>query len=243
MSYRDDSYEYYRRQDEFNREQDRQYDYRKEEMEFERKQRERDRVLGWEAARNNDTFNAIRALAGPELALRYHELSESSRLNTAALPQPKLEFRELRFYESDYDGVERSQRLYQSFFPQSTTRYIYFELSCTSNREYLEHAHKIVAKIRKPDRSFIEVEWEARSKSGWVESWHTHSWGWAEAGQWNAGVYSVEILIDDQKVGQAFFGIYQDKDHKPTLPPAWKPDLDFKLDSDFARFFAQSSAD
>jgi hypothetical protein len=243
MSYRDDSYEYYRRRDEFNREQDRQYDYRREDLELERKQQERDRELGWEAARNNDTFNAIRGLAGPELALRYHELSESGRSNTAALPEPQLEFKELHIYEGGYDGVERSQRLYRSFFPQSTTRYIYFEVSCVSNREYLEHKHQMTARIRKPDRSVIDVEWEAVSESGWADSWHTHGWGWARAGNWEAGVYAVELLIDDRQVGQAFFGIYLDKDNKPAIPPAWKPDLDFKLDSDFARFFAKSSAD
>ncbi|MFZ0548327.1 MAG: hypothetical protein WAM60_22965 [Candidatus Promineifilaceae bacterium] len=244
MSYRDDPYEYHRRMDEFNREQDRQYEYQREDRAFERRQQERDREMGWEAARNNDTFNAIRGLAGAEWALRYNELTESSRSGSySPLPEPKLTFESLHFYEGDYQGVKHSKRIYQTFFPQSTTRYIYFEVSCTSNRDFLEHTHKMVAKIRKPDRSETEVEWEARSKSGWAESWHTHGWGWAKAGNWMPGVYSVEILIDDEKVGQAYFGIYQDKDTEIPKFFTWKPEVNFALDSDFSRYFNEIPED
>jgi hypothetical protein len=114
----------------------------------------------------------------------------------------------VRFYEGGFDRVPYNQRIYNDRFAKSSTRAIYWEL----NLEHPDPGRRIdfaaEAVFYRPDGSVLTRRTHNLSiQSTWKTSYHSHGWGWREAGNWPLDTYRVELIVDGRKVGSGTFEI------------------------------------
>jgi hypothetical protein len=75
-----------------------------------------------------------------------------------------------------------------------------------------DHQHEFVWLYYNPDGSLRgEMKRQFIMKRESRQSSQQHGWGWEEPGKWPAGVYTVHVLIDKQKVGENEFEIVPEK--------------------------------
>jgi hypothetical protein len=131
--------------------------------------------------------------------------------------RPELEFLSLRFFESGNDIPRRGQRQYNTHFPQSTARYIYYELEMRRAQKGERLTYQVMDRYYYPDGSFLgtrEYDDEVTSES---ERWNSvSSQGWDEAIRWTPGTYRVEILIDGVEFARGSFTITDDRNEQPV---------------------------
>jgi hypothetical protein len=113
-------------------------------------------------------------------------------------------FDSMRFFESGYTAPELGNRIYNSYFPKSRTKYVFCEVYLVDiPREKAVHA---VWKFYNPDNTFMgESTLDHAILPGTYYLWH--GWGWASPGNWKVGNYRVEVFIDGKKIGQGYFTI------------------------------------
>lgn len=133
---------------------------------------------------------------------------------TPLTPDDMYELKYILLYEAGYEGLAYGQRVYKEYFPKSTTRYIYVEVTL-ENILYnvMDHSHKILVQFYRPDKSlFGETVMDVTVKSEWQASRHTTGWGWSQPGHWSAGTYGVKVWMMDSGtfLGYKEFVIYND---------------------------------
>ncbi len=144
-----------------------------------------------------------------------------------------LQFESMKFFESGYTAPPKEQRQYNTQFPRSTTRYVFFEIGA-KNLLYRNRNQRppVFGRYYNADGSFrgeakvnvdISPDWES------VDLWS--GWGKDEPGNWPAGTYRVEIWFGSAKVGEGSFTLYDDRpvtSPPVTSVPAEKVYLDFQ---------------
>lgn len=124
-----------------------------------------------------------------------------------------LVFDKMFFYESDYNGVERAQRVYANRFPKSATRYVNGEVNFI-NYANTDETHKLLLKYYKSDGSlFGEAPYGGviKSKYEWATTWMSVSLGWNNPNNWPVGQYRVDAYLDGVHVATNYFEVYDDK--------------------------------
>ncbi len=151
----------------------------------------------------------------------------------------QLQFKSVQFFESPFNAAPQSDRQYQTRFPASTTRYVFFS-ALGKNLLYRNRAHRPLVRGRyyKPDGSFMgEAKVEVEVPSDWESADLWNGWGWDQPGRWTPGNYRVEIWYGDSKVGEGNFTIYDDR--TPTTSSGEKVYLEFES----VRFYEGGSTD
>lgn len=136
-----------------------------------------------------------------------------SALLPASADAGSLVFDKMLFYESGYNGVEHSQRVYANRFPKSAARYINGEVNFV-NYSNVDESHKLLLKYYKPDRSlFGEAAYSnvVKSRYEWATTWMSASFGWEAPGNYPVGQYRVDAYLDGVHVATNYFEIYDDK--------------------------------
>ena len=114
----------------------------------------------------------------------------------------------IRFYEGGYDGIPYNQRVYNTSFPKSATRAIWWELNLEHPDPRRKIDFAIEAVFYRWDGSEIARQINNTAiQSTWTTSYHSLGWGWREAGNWAAGSYRVILFIDGQQVSDGTFFI------------------------------------
>lgn len=135
-----------------------------------------------------------------------------SALLPASADAGSLVFDKMLFYESGYNGVEHSQRVYANRFPKSAARYINGEVNFV-NYSNVDESHKLLLKYYKPDGSlFGEAAYSnvVKSRYEWATTWMSASQGWDAPGNYPVGRYRVEAYLDGVYVTTNYFEVYDD---------------------------------
>jgi len=133
---------------------------------------------------------------------------------------------DLLFFESGGALPDYGDRVYDTIFPRSTTRYIAWEL----NLDYPEPGEQVDFEVYAiwygPDGQIMteQVMDEAFLGADWTSSAHAMGFGWDEPGEWDAGEYVVELYVEDQQMAAADFEIVADElvdtiDTAEAVPP------------------------
>jgi hypothetical protein len=162
---------------------------------------------GWKEA-GNWTLGTYRV----ELWMGGSKFGESSFVigsQSTPVNSRQYEFQQIRFFEAGETAPEVPQRQFATRFSQSTTRYIWTQVDI-KNLLYkkTEHTHKLVWQYYNPDgtvRGTMEASFPVKTE--WFTAWHQHGWGWAEAGNWSLGTYTVRVTIDGVQAGEGQFTI------------------------------------
>jgi hypothetical protein len=133
---------------------------------------------------------------------------ETSEEKGFDVPSLSADVSELNFYESGQDGIPYDQREYKTRFSKSATRCINWEL----NLEFPDPGRRIDFEITavwyNPDGSVLNRQQKpSRIETGWTDSQHYIGWGWREPGNWDPGIYRIELFIEGQKVAGGSFEI------------------------------------
>jgi tetratricopeptide (TPR) repeat protein len=134
------------------------------------------------------------------------------------------EFEEVNLFEGGYDPPEESNRVYETNFPKSSTRYIWCEV-VLKNLLYSKrvHEHEIVCRFYDSDGNKLgDVAANVMIEPGWENVWVPQGLGWSEPGFWPGGTYEVQVIVDGKVEGGKEFAVFNDV-----------PELEFE----FLKFF------
>lgn len=163
---------------------------------------------------NSSTLWRLYQIGGPDLALRYAELSSSR-------PEPKqsseyakgsdLEIVDLRFFTGGPRKPEVSARKFGSRFPTNTTQYVYYQLDLRSPWRYSSIRYTIKVRYYNSDGALLsEITDEFETRPDQPLFSRAGGCGREEAGNWTPGTYRVEADIDYRHVRTAEFTVFSD---------------------------------
>ena len=117
---------------------------------------------------------------------------------------------DLLFFEGDFDSApDKENRLYADSFSQAESRTIYWELNLEHPAPGYQLAFVFSSVIYDPQGGvYGDFETETHIEPDWTTSWHVSGWGWKEAGNYEPGIYEVELYIDGEIVAIDWFEIY-----------------------------------
>ena len=114
----------------------------------------------------------------------------------------------LKFNESGYDSIPKTQRDYKTQFSKSTSRYINWELNLSHPAPGQRIDFEIEAVYYRSDGNVLaRNKRKTYVKSEWTSSYHNYGWGWKTPGKWPLGKYRVEVYIKNEKVTSGSFEI------------------------------------
>ena len=115
---------------------------------------------------------------------------------------------DMKFFESAPIPVPGAPRVYSQTFDQSSTRFIYWELSLTHPGPAEELAFEIIAVFYRGDGSiFREQTGGFTVEANVLASWHVTGTGFDEPGSWSLGSYRVNLTVDGVLVASETFQI------------------------------------
>jgi hypothetical protein len=128
---------------------------------------------------------------------------------SSGLSIPGIKIAPLLFYEGPHDlTLEKSQRVYRQIFNRATARSIYWELDLTFPPPGRRIDFTLDALWYKPDGSELRRQtFPAHVDATWPNSWHTHGFGWVDAGHWPPGLYRVDLLFKGVRISSGSFQI------------------------------------
>ena len=121
-----------------------------------------------------------------------------------------VEFEEIFFFEGNRDTQlphSNSQQI-KSSFNRDSVRYIFTVVRLT-NKRWQESAQDLVINVRyfrSNGNLFGETSINQHIPSDWEYPTLWTGWGWDIPGKWEAGIYKVELWLDDKnKIGEGSF--------------------------------------
>jgi tetratricopeptide (TPR) repeat protein len=128
---------------------------------------------------------------------------------TGSIPSLNARVTALRFFETPYNAPPREQREYAHRFGKGEARFIGWEL----NLEYPAPGRRVDFPIeqvwyRADGTVFGRQTLQTHVETDWASSFHHHSWGWKDRGNWPAGAYRVDLYIGGQQAASGSFKIY-----------------------------------
>lgn len=134
---------------------------------------------------------------------------------TLALAQdePTIEFVDLKFFEGSRGVQDPKKARVSATFNKTGTRCIYALLGVRNLKvDQGENRVTIEFKYFAPDTTlFARVSSEFKILSDWKIGDVWHGWGWDEPGHWKAGNWKVEAWYRNQKFGEGFFTVEDDR--------------------------------
>jgi len=124
--------------------------------------------------------------------------------------QNNVTYKSIKLFESGYNLVPQSERVYSTHFSKDETRYIYYEIELTNNLYSVrDNPISMTAKFYKPDGSLMgEPVLDYTILSDWETAYLWHGWGWQDAGNWETGTYRVVINIGNRRIAETLFSVY-----------------------------------
>jgi hypothetical protein len=163
---------------------------------------------------NSSTLWRLYQIGGPDLAIRYAELSSSRAERKESNEYAKgsdLEIIDLRFFAGGSRKPEPSAREFGSRFPATTTQYVYYQLDLRSPWRYSSLRYTIRTRYYdSADVVLSELTDEFETRPDEPRFSRARGCGKEEPGNWTPGTYRVEIDIDYRHVRTAEFTIFDD---------------------------------
>jgi hypothetical protein len=162
----------------------------------------------WESGQYRvEVWYASRKLGEDRFDITGGTTNNSSNTPASTGSSQTVSLTEIRFFEGGDDTS--GGRIYNTRFSQGSSRYIYTEIAL-DNHDYnvKENPVNLLFKYYKEDGSlFGEVDHPFTIPIDWdvAEIWE--GWGWPDAGNWEAGRYTVEIWNNGAKLGENYFNI------------------------------------
>lgn len=164
---------------------------------------------------------------------RYSNFGSQSSYNAPRTPTPApspsvpYSFTGIQLFESGSD-LKLVTPVYKTSFPQSTTRYISFQLDIVNHLYKSQaHSHNVVCRYYRSDGSQVgEIQDNFNVRPEWYTAYMRNGWGNSIPGKWAAGDYYVKIWMDGKELGQKNFNVYNDRtSYTPPayIPPAYTP--------------------
>jgi hypothetical protein len=129
-------------------------------------------------------------------------------------PQPRqivdIEFVSLQFFESGQETIPRAQRKYSANFPQSSARFIYFELTLRNHNRQREQVYQVTYRYTIDGQLQWENQDEYIVRPDWTRCWFSRGCGKADPRCWEPGEYRVEIFIDGVPFTEGSFILEED---------------------------------
>jgi tetratricopeptide (TPR) repeat protein len=114
----------------------------------------------------------------------------------------------MRFFEGGYDPPPRDHRVYGSRFDRSA-RYIHWEIHLQFPAPGRRVDFAIQELWYRAEGSVIAKQtWRTHVDATWPSSYHSHSWGWKNRGNWQVGSYRVDLYVQGQKIASGAFWFY-----------------------------------
>ncbi len=154
----------------------------------------------------------------------YIKTSDDTKTNAT------VEFKSVKFFESDNKIPSQSNRQYKSQFTKSSTRFVYYELY-VKNLLYNQRPNtvKVVAKYYSANGALEDSpEHTFTLSQDWDYANLCHGSGWNTGGKWSAGDYRVEFYVEGNKIGEGKFNIANDVQVKDPLKDG-KTQLEFEF--------------
>lgn len=118
---------------------------------------------------------------------------------------------EVKFFEGPYDAPGKANRTYRTSFSRTMTRFVNWELNLEFPMPGVRKDFAIEHIWFNPyGKEIFRGTWNSYVLGDWVNSWHTHSYGWREASSsgWVIGTYRVDLYVHGIKIASENFSIY-----------------------------------
>lgn len=150
-----------------------------------------------------------------------------------ALSELRISAPSLRLFEGgsgELGNYKYGSKNYSASFPQSKTRYIYYELTLSHSKRNSPYGVKVPINVvwYRPPASSAEDEimtqsLEAYVDPAWSTSYQTGYHGSDGDWRWRPGTYKLVVYINGRKAITRSFEIYQDEPEEPTPTPTPSP--------------------
>jgi len=129
---------------------------------------------------------------------------------TGDIPSLNATVTAIKFYEGGTNGIPYNQRVYSNRFASIQSQFIYWELHLKHPASGRRLDFKIDAVWYKPDGSVSARQTKSTYlEPDWKTSWHVFGSGWEKPGNWEPGVYRVDLFVDGKIVASSSFEIYR----------------------------------
>ena len=120
----------------------------------------------------------------------------------------KAELKTIKFYEAGKEIPAVKVRSYATQFTRQA-RLIYVEISYKNNNyKIADSTLPVTLQYYDPSGQLLaELKATAQPKKDWASAIYTRGWGPAEGAPWQAGTYTVKVILDGETVGEAKFDI------------------------------------
>jgi hypothetical protein len=120
----------------------------------------------------------------------------------------KAEIKTIKFYEAGKEIPAVKSRSYATQFTRQA-RMIYVEISYKNNNYKVTDATlPVILQYYDPSgRMMTELKAAAQPKKDWASAIYTRGWGPVEGTPWQAGTYTVKVILDGEAAGEAKFDI------------------------------------
>jgi hypothetical protein len=136
--------------------------------------------------------------------------SVDPNLPATALSIPGIKIEPLKFFEGPFERtLDKADRVYQTSFDRQAARSIYWEVDLAYPPVGRHVDFTLDADWYHQDGTeFHHQTLNAHVESDWRNSWHTVGYGWKDGGNWQQGVYRVEISFKGVRLSTGTFQIY-----------------------------------
>jgi hypothetical protein len=124
--------------------------------------------------------------------------------------QNNVVFQCIKLFESGYETIPQSERVYSTHFAKEDTRYVDYEIEFKNNLYNVrDNTVTVKAFFYKPDGSLFGDPTDDYSiPSNWETAYIWKGWGWKDEGNWEIGTYRLVIYLDNKKATETLFSVY-----------------------------------
>jgi serine/threonine protein kinase len=119
----------------------------------------------------------------------------------------KLRLRQIRFFAAGPKAPPEGQRAFGNQFSSKDTRYIYAELTYDNNLYRVGNSSSQITMVFTCSAFTQELKGTIQQDISARSGVYSRGMGWSEPGKWPTGLYTVTVLMENQKVGQAQFTV------------------------------------
>jgi hypothetical protein len=119
------------------------------------------------------------------------------------------------------DGIEEkvTPNAYLQHFAKSSTGYLTTQVSFANDRfGENEFEYEVMMGLYTYDNRPISANKKKMIVAAdWKFAWTSQTYGWPEVGKWSVGTYRIKVWVNDQKVGETAFYIFDDSEPASVL--------------------------
>ncbi len=178
---------------------------------------------GWETSGQWGLGNyRVDIIVGEErVGHSYFTVSKNEVLDTShtlSTSESHLEYNYVRLMEGGESVNPGPDTAYGNYFPKSSTRSVYFYVNVKNKLWNIRNQKSnIHGMFYRPDGSFFgraNIAKDIPSTSQNHNLWS--GWGWLVPGNWEVGKHRLEVFVDNKKVAEKNFTIFDDTERKES---------------------------